>query len=128
LGGNKLDAASLKDPKNSKHEKQLLPRDRTLIDDDNDDDEQNEEKKKQKDLEQSGTAEQKKSKKQMKKETRLSVAQLKQLVTRPDVVEMYDVTAKDPKLLVFLKATRNTVPVPRHWCAKRKYLQGKRGI
>ena len=23
---------------------------------------------------------------------------------------------------------RNTVPVPRHWCFKRKYLQGKRGI
>ena len=27
-----------------------------------------------------------------------------------------------------LKSTRNTVPVPRHWCFKRKYLQGKRGI
>ena len=47
---------------------------------------------------------------------------------RPDVVEMHDVTAKDPGLLVALKATRNTVPVPRHWCFKRKYLQGKRGI
>ena len=30
----------------------------------------------------------------MKKLTRLSVAQLKQLVTRPDVVEMHDVTAQ----------------------------------
>ena len=49
-----------------------------------------------------------------------------QLVTRPDVVEMHDVTARDPKLLVHLKATRNTVPVPRHWCFKRKYLQGKK--
>ncbi|XP_076442463.1 uncharacterized protein LOC143281241 isoform X2 [Babylonia areolata] len=68
------------------------------------------------------------SKKKLKKMTRLSVAQLKQLVTRPDVVEMHDVTAKDPRLLVHLKATRNTVPVPRHWCYKRKYLQGKRGI
>jgi splicing factor 3B subunit 2 len=38
------------------------------------------------------------------------------------------VTAADPKLLVFLKSYRNTVPVPRHWCHKRKYLQGKRGI
>lgn len=47
---------------------------------------------------------------------------------RPDVVEMHDVTARDPKLLVQLKAHRNTVPVPRHWCFKRKYLQGKRGI
>lgn len=49
-------------------------------------------------------------------------------MTRPDVVEMHDVTAQEPKLLVHLKATRNTVPVPRHWCFKRKYLQGKRGI
>lgn len=68
------------------------------------------------------------SKKKLKKMTRLSVAELKQLVTRPDVVEMHDITARDPKLLVVLKATRNTVPVPRHWCAKRKYLQGKRGF
>lgn len=68
------------------------------------------------------------SKKKLKKMTRLSVAQLKQLVSRPDVVEMHDVTAQDPRLLVHLKATRNTVPVPRHWCFKRKYLQGKRGI
>lgn len=68
------------------------------------------------------------SKKKMKKLTRLSVAALKQLVNRPDVVEMHDVTARDPKLLVQLKATRNTVVVPRHWCAKRKYLQGKRGF
>lgn len=55
-------------------------------------------------------------------------ALLFQLVARPDVVEMHDVTAQEPKLLVHLKATRNTVPVPRHWCFKRKYLQGKRGI
>eukprot|EP00794_Sanderia_malayensis_P020419 gene20419-22432_t len=70
----------------------------------------------------------KKSKKKMKRESRLTVAQLKQLVPRPDVVEMHDVNAKDPKLLVHLKAYRNTVPVPRHWCFKRKYLQGKRGF
>lgn len=37
-------------------------------------------------------------------------------------------TASDPKLLVQLKAYRNTVPVPIHWSQKRKYLQGKRGI
>lgn len=41
---------------------------------------------------------------------------------------MWDIRARDPKLLVFLKAYRNTVPVPRHWSQKRKYLQGKRGI
>ncbi|KAL1513612.1 hypothetical protein ABEB36_003003 [Hypothenemus hampei] len=68
------------------------------------------------------------SKRKLKKLTRLSVAELKQLVNRPDVVEMHDVTARDPKLLVQLKAHRNTVQVPRHWCFKRKYLQGKRGI
>jgi splicing factor 3B subunit 2 len=68
------------------------------------------------------------SKRKLKKLNRLSVAELKQLVSRPDVVEMHDVTARDPRLLVHLKATRNTVPVPRHWCFKRKYLQGKRGI
>ena len=68
------------------------------------------------------------SKKKLKKLSRLSVAELKQLVSRPDVVEMHDVTASDPKLLIILKAIRNSVPVPRHWCFKRKYLQGKRGI
>ena len=68
------------------------------------------------------------SKKKLKKMNRLTVAELKQLVERPDVVEMHDVTSRDPNLLIHLKATRNTVPVPRHWCFKRKYLQGKRGI
>merc|ERR1712180_238584 len=72
--------------------------------------------------------EKKLSKRKLKKLNRLSVAELKQLVSRPDVVEMHDVTAKDPGLLVHLKSIRNTVPVPRHWCFKRKYLQGKRGI
>ena len=32
---------------------------------------------------------------------RLSVAELKQLVARPDVVEMHDVTARDPRSRVF---------------------------
>lgn len=68
------------------------------------------------------------SRKQRKKMKRLSVAELKQLVAFPDVVEAHDVTSADPRLLVFLKSYRNTVPVPRHWCHKRKYLQGKRGI
>ncbi|KAI9326900.1 DUF382-domain-containing protein [Obelidium mucronatum] len=68
------------------------------------------------------------SKKKKKLEARLSIAQLKQLVIKPDVVEWVDVTAADPKLLVHLKSYRNTVPVPIHWQQKRKYLQGKRGI
>ena len=58
---------------------------------------------------------------------RLSVAELKAYVNRPDVVEVHDVTSHEPKLLVNLKATKNTIPVPRHWSQKRKYLQGKGG-
>lgn len=68
------------------------------------------------------------SRRKKKMMTRLSVAELKQLVQRPDVVEAHDVTSSDPRLLVYLKAYRNTVPVPRHWCHKSKYLQRKRGI
>ncbi|XP_075248938.1 splicing factor 3B subunit 2-like [Convolutriloba macropyga] len=68
------------------------------------------------------------SKKKLRKLNRLTVAELKQLVTRPDVVEMHDVTARDPKLLICLKSAKHTVPVPRHWNAKRKYLAGKRGF
>jgi splicing factor 3B subunit 2 len=68
------------------------------------------------------------SKRKRKLLSRLSVAELKQLVSRPDVVEVHDVTSMDPKLLVYLKSYRNTVSVPRHWCHIRKYLQGKRGV
>ena len=32
------------------------------------------------------------------------------------------------KIIYPIYLFRNTVPVPRHWCAKRKYLQGKRGF
>lgn len=67
------------------------------------------------------------SKKARKLASRLTVAELKQLVRRADVVEVEDVTAADPRLLVYLKSYRNTVPVPRHWCSKRHYLQGRKG-
>ncbi|CAK4621968.1 hypothetical protein LEN26_017972 [Aphanomyces euteiches] len=66
--------------------------------------------------------------KERKKAKQLSIAKLKQIVACPDVVEAHDVTSADPPFLCYLKAYRNTVPVPRHWCHKRKYLQGKRGI
>ena len=49
------------------------------------------------------------SKKKLRKLNRLTVAQLKQLVDRPDVVEMHDVTAHDPKLLIHLKVSCNGV-------------------
>jgi splicing factor 3B subunit 2 len=66
--------------------------------------------------------------KKKKLQRRMKIAELKQICSRPDVVEVWDATAADPKLLVFLKSYRNSVPVPRHWCRKRKFLQGKRGI
>lgn len=68
------------------------------------------------------------SKRKKKQLTRMSVADLKQRVLHPELVEMHDVTSRDPVFLLHLKSTRNTVPVPRHWCYKRKYLQGKRGF
>ncbi|TCD70283.1 hypothetical protein EIP91_004184 [Steccherinum ochraceum] len=68
------------------------------------------------------------SKKKARKINRLTVAELKQLVKKPEVVEWTDVTASDPRLLLHLKSYRNTVPIPAHWSAKRDYLQGKRGI
>lgn len=68
------------------------------------------------------------SKRKQRKNARLSVAELKQLVKKPEVVEWTDVSASDPRLLLHLKSSRNTIPVPPHWSAKRDYLQGKRGI
>ncbi|KAK9818025.1 hypothetical protein WJX72_005866 [[Myrmecia] bisecta] len=76
----------------------------------------------------SGDEAEKASKRKRKMESRLKIAELKQACPQPEVVEVWDVTAQDPRLLVWLKAYRNTVPVPRHWSQKRKYLQGKRGI
>lgn len=68
------------------------------------------------------------SKRKQKKLNRLSVAELKRLVKKPEVVDWVDVSATDPKLLVQIKSHRNTVPIPSHWSQKRDYLQGKRGI
>jgi len=68
------------------------------------------------------------SKRKLRESLRPSVAQLKQEVDRPDLVEAHDVTAFDPHFLIHLKAVPGTVPIPRHWGRKRKYLQGKRGF
>jgi len=68
------------------------------------------------------------SKKKRKELETMKVAELKRTCSRPDVVEVWDVRAPDPHLLVHLKAYRNAVPVPRHWSQKRQYLQGKRGL
>ena len=56
---------------------------------------------------------------------RPTVAELKNRVKRADLVEAHDVTAPDPDFLIALKSVPGTVPVPRHWGRKRKYLQGK---
>jgi splicing factor 3B subunit 2 len=58
----------------------------------------------------------------------LRVAQLKAIVKRPDLVEAWDITAMDPLFLAELKTIKNSVPVPRHWNQKSKFLQSKRGI
>jgi len=68
------------------------------------------------------------SNKRRKELRRMKVAELKQHCAKPEVVEVWDSSAHDPRLLVWLKAHRNTVPVPRHWSQKRAFLQGKRGI
>lgn len=68
------------------------------------------------------------SKRKLKDLLRPTVAQLKQRVSHPELVEAHDITAPDPEFLVYLKGTPGTVPVPRHWGRKRKYLQGKRGV
>lgn len=68
------------------------------------------------------------SKRKLREMTRPTVAELKRRVKRPDLVEAHDITAADPDFLIHLKGIPGTVPVPRHWGRKRKYLQGKRGF
>jgi splicing factor 3B subunit 2 len=68
------------------------------------------------------------SKKKRKELNKLSVAELKALVSIPEVVEWHDVSSSDPRVLVQIKAQRNVVPVPTHWSLKREYLSSKRGI
>mmetsp|Transcript_285 Transcript_285/g.383 ORF Transcript_285/g.383 Transcript_285/m.383 type:complete len:555 (-) Transcript_285:418-2082(-) len=68
------------------------------------------------------------SKNKLRRMNRPTVAELKNRVERSDLVEAHDVTSADPDFLLYLKALPGTVPVPRHWGRKRKYLQGKRGI
>jgi splicing factor 3B subunit 2 len=68
------------------------------------------------------------SKRKQRQLRRLTVAELKQIVKKPELVEWEDVTATDPQLLIQLKSTRNTIPIPPHWSLKRDYLQNKKGI
>ncbi|EEP79215.1 conserved hypothetical protein [Uncinocarpus reesii 1704] len=68
------------------------------------------------------------SKKKRKEMNKLSVAELKAMVQKPESVEWTDASASDPRLLVHIKEYRNVVPVPGHWSLKREYLSSKRGI
>ena len=68
------------------------------------------------------------SKKQRKQMNKMSVAQLKASVRKPELVEWTDVTSSDPRLLIAIKGYKNVVPVPNHWSLKREYLSSKRGI
>lgn len=74
------------------------------------------------------TDEPKISKKKRKELNKLSVAELKAMVHKPEIVEWTDTSASDPRLLIHLKAHRNVVPVPSHWSLKREYLSSKRGV
>ena len=73
-------------------------------------------------------AQPKMSKKKRKEQNKLSVAELKALVEKPETVDWTDTSASDPRLLVHIKAYRNVVPVPTHWSLKREYLSSKRGV
>ena len=55
-------------------------------------------------------AEARASKKKRKLEARMKIAELKQSCPRPEVVEVWDVTAQDPRLLVYLKARPAPIP------------------
>ncbi|WFD25881.1 hypothetical protein MNAN1_000849 [Malassezia nana] len=68
------------------------------------------------------------SRRKLRELQRMSVAELKKVVRRPEVVEWADVASPDPRLLIHLKSYRNTVPVPSHWTQKREYLAHRRGI
>jgi splicing factor 3B subunit 2 len=61
-----------------------------------------------------------KSKKQRKRENKLSVAELKAMAKKPELVEWTDADSSDPRLLLSIKSHRNVVPVPAHWSLKRE--------
>lgn len=97
-------------------------------DEEEDDDEEKNEDQADEDQEEEDPENKPKSRRERRLEGRLKIAELKQLVPNPESVDIHDCNSADPKLLVMLKSYRNTVPVPRHWSDRRKYLQNKRGI
>jgi splicing factor 3B subunit 2 len=59
---------------------------------------------------------------------RMTLAELKSKVDRPDLVDGMDNCSPDPLALLFCKSYRNAVQIPRHWSNKRNYLANKRGV
>merc|ERR1711972_675058 len=68
------------------------------------------------------------SKREKKKLLRMKIVELKKISGLAEYVEVWDPASPDPLSLLYLKAYRNSVPVPHHWSQKRKFLEGKRGI
>ncbi|KAK8782451.1 hypothetical protein V5799_016210 [Amblyomma americanum] len=76
------------------------------------------------------------SKRKLKKLSRMTIAELKQcqcnlgcrMYCTSDTCLTAVMDSVASVRVFLLQSSRNTVPVPRHWCFKRKYLQGKRGI
>jgi splicing factor 3B subunit 2 len=67
------------------------------------------------------------SRQQIRKFGRPSIAVLKSISRRPELIEPHDTDAPDPFTLTELKTARNVIPVPSHWSQKRRYLNYKKG-
>ena len=65
------------------------------------------------------------SMRQLRKQNKPTLSQLKSSVIHPEVIEWYDCDAPYPYLLASVKSQKNVVPVPSHWQTKREYLSGR---
>lgn len=68
------------------------------------------------------------SRRQQRIRNKVPVSLLKASTSRPGVVEMSDIDALDPFLLVTIKSMPNVVQVPNHWSSKREYLSSRKGV
>ena len=60
-----------------------------------------------------------------KRRERATVEELKLTTDFPELVELHDANAADPRFLVSVKAQRNTVQVPPHWWEKSVFLSNQ---
>ena len=65
------------------------------------------------------------TRKQRKEMKKLQIADLKRVCEKPEVVEIWDTTAQDPEFLVYIKASRNAVPVPETLESKESVFSGE---